>query len=313
MKQTIFAITVLLLSTSTMFGQGANNIKINEVMTYNTENYLDEYGEKLPWVELTNNSFTTYNIRGMYLTTDRSVLDPEMSVPERMKLMSPIPAFDASVMAGRDHLLLFLNSVPEKGPRHMNVKVDSLQSVWLALYDGNAKNLIDSVTIPALAMNQSYARVKDGAEEWKVAKPEEVTPESNNQTKFEVSKVETIKNDDPHGIWLSLLSMGVVFCCLFLLYIFMKAFGNISAKMQKPTEKNENSTISKIQKASQKAITMAKDGYSTKGIEKEIYVAVIAMALSEYANDVHDLESGIITIKKKNTSWNDKGMQMLNK
>lgn len=313
MRKIVLALAVLLSSTSMMFGQGANNIKINEVMTYNTENYLDEYGVKLPWVELVNNSFTTYNIRGMYITTDRSVLDPEMSVPERMKLMSPIPNFDASLLEGRHHLLLFLNSVPEKGPRHLKVKVDTLQSVWIALYDGNAKNLIDSVTVPALAANTSYARIKDGDAQWNIAQTAAVTPESNNQTKVEVSKVEIIKNDDPYGIWLSLLSMAVVFSCLLLLYIFMKAFGKISARMQSRPQRDENSTITKIQKASQKAITMAKDGYSTKGIEKEIYVAVIAMALSEYANDVHDLESGVITIKKKNTSWNDKGMQMLNK
>ena len=62
---------MLLTGTSTMFAQGAKNIKINEVLTNNTASLQDEFGQHLPWVELVNTSFSTYNIRGMYITTDR--------------------------------------------------------------------------------------------------------------------------------------------------------------------------------------------------------------------------------------------------
>ena len=74
---------LLLTSTMTMSGQGAKNIRINEVLTNNTASIVDEFGNREAWIELENTSFTTYNIRGMYITTDRSVLDPNMSVPER--------------------------------------------------------------------------------------------------------------------------------------------------------------------------------------------------------------------------------------
>ena len=33
-------------------------------------------------------------------------------------------------------------------------------------------------------------------------------------------------------------------------------------------------------------------------------MAVIAMALKQYQDNVHDVESGVITIKPKNTDWN---------
>ena len=46
------------------------------------------------------------------------------------------------------------------------------------------------------------------------------------------------------------------------------------------------------------------------GIAKEVYIAVISMALKEYQDNVHDVESGIITIKPKNTDWNDEYIQM---
>ena len=65
---------LLLTSTMTMSGQGAKNIRINEVLTNNTASIVDEYGNREAWIELENTSFTTYNIRGMYFTTDRSVL-----------------------------------------------------------------------------------------------------------------------------------------------------------------------------------------------------------------------------------------------
>ena len=65
---------VLMISATGVFGQGAKNIRINEVLTNNTANIQDEYGQREAWIELENTSFTTYNIRGMYFTTDRSVL-----------------------------------------------------------------------------------------------------------------------------------------------------------------------------------------------------------------------------------------------
>ena len=48
----------------------------------------------------------------------------------------------------------------------------------------------------------------------------------------------------------------------------------------------------------------------TKGIDKEVYIAVISMALKQYQDDVHDVESGIITIKSKDTGWSDEYSQM---
>ena len=115
---------LLMISTSTVFGQGAKNIRINEVLTNNTASIQDEYGEREAWIEVENTSFTTYNIRGMYITTDRSVLDPDMSVPERIKRMSVIPSGDARTsVGGRQHVVFFGNSNPARGKLHLSLKV----------------------------------------------------------------------------------------------------------------------------------------------------------------------------------------------
>lgn len=85
---------LLLTSTAPMYAQMDASIKLNEVMTDNGTSLQDEYGQHKAWLEIENISHSTYNIRGMYITTDRSVLDRSMSVPERIKRMSIIPNGD---------------------------------------------------------------------------------------------------------------------------------------------------------------------------------------------------------------------------
>ena len=55
---------------------------------------------------------------------------------------------------------------------------------------------------------------------------------------------------------------------------------------------------------------MLQEGFEKKGIDMEVYMAVIGMALRQYEDDVHDVESGIITIKPKDTGWDDEYSQM---
>lgn len=116
----------MLVTSTTMFAQGAKNIKINEVLTDNQASVQDEFGSHLPWIELVNTSFSTYNVRGMFITTDRKVLDKSLTAPQRIAMMSPIPnGDDRSSMSAREHLVLFLNSNPAKGFCHLNAPVTS--------------------------------------------------------------------------------------------------------------------------------------------------------------------------------------------
>ena len=78
MKKKYSLTAVLALCSLVVFGQGAKNIKINEVMTNNTSSIVDEYGEHLAWIELANTSFSTFNVRGMYITTDTAVLNKSL-------------------------------------------------------------------------------------------------------------------------------------------------------------------------------------------------------------------------------------------
>lgn len=309
-KSQLLLCGVLLTSTSAVFGQGAKNIRINEVLTNNTASIVDEFGSREAWIELENTSFTTYNIRGMYFTSDRSVLDPQMSVPERIKRMSVIPSGDARTqIGGHQHIVFFGNSDPAKGKLHISLQVPLSAPVWIALYNGNATELIDSVSVPALAADQSYAR---HGNTWSVKSPDHVTPGIENFIKTNETKDAKLKREDPYGIGITLLSMGIVFFCLTVLFVFFWIFGLVMRHLDTAKKVANTQPIKTVTKTVEATYDIAhatgnilQDGLKTKGIDKEVYIAVISMALKQYQDDVHDVESGIITIKTRQTSWNN--------
>ena len=299
---------MLLTGTSTMFAQGAKNIKINEVLTNNTASLQDEFGQHLPWVELVNTSFSTYNIRGMYITTDRGVLNSSLTAPQRIAKMQVIPNGDErTVLAGRDHLILFLNSNPAKGSMHYATKAEAGQPLWFALYDGNGIDLIDSVSVPVLAEDKSYARIKDGEQKWDIKPAEAVTPGIGNYIEINETKIARLKRDDPHGFGITVLSMGIVFSCLALLFVFFSILGKIMVRKEKADRASREAGWVKVKTA--RMPIEAKDSKIPPSKKKEedidVYMAVIAMALKEYQDNLHDDESGIITIRPRRTMWNN--------
>ena len=312
MKRIGLLLCCLLFFTVLMFGQGARNIKINEVQTNNTAGLQDEFGNKRAWIELANASFTTYNVRGMYITTDRRVLNKKLTVPQSVAMMSCIPNGDSrTTMTARQHLVLFLGSAPANGSLHLTAKVNSDEPTWIALYDGNAVDLIDSITVPVMKENQSYARTKDGANEWTVKGSDFVTPGIGNLLLADESKIDKLKRDDPHGFGITILSMGIVFFCLALLYVFFRVLGLFMSHKQSIKKAGKIQPIKvavktgeKLAETGHKTKVILKDGLQTGGIDKEVYIAVISMALKQYEDDVHDIESNVITIKPHKTYWN---------
>ena len=280
---------LLLASTASMFGQGAKNIRLNEVLTNNTTSILDEFGQREAWIELENTSFTTYNIRGMYFTTDRKVLDPNMSVPERIKRMSVIPSGDSRTqIGGRQHLLFFCNSNPAQGKLHLSLKVPVSEPFWIGFCN-----------------------------KWSVKSAENVTPGIENFIQTDETKDAYLKREDPHGLGITLLAMGIVFFCLAILFVFFWIFGAIMRHLDTAKKVVNTQPIKPITKTVEVTHDLAhatgnilQDGLKTRGKDKEVYIAVISMALKQYQDDVHDVESGIITIKSKDTDWTDEGSQM---
>ena len=312
--------SLIVLTSQAMMAQMDASIKLNEVMTRNESSLIDEYGARNAWVEIANISHSTYNIRGMFLTTDRSVLDKKMSVPERVSRMSKIPNGDIRTnLSGRQLIVLQLGSSPAQGSLHLSVKVNATEPTWIALYNGNATQLIDSITVPVLNPNQSYARISNNgtAADWETKSADRVTPGIWNVTSVSESKVEKFKREDPYGFGMALMAMGIVFFCLALLWITFSLFGLLMRHLdtakkvaQQQPIKPITKTVEKTMEVGHKTGVILQEGLKTKGIDREVYMAVIGMALKQYEDDVHDVESGIITIKPRETGWDDEYTQM---
>lgn len=322
MKRIFLFLSLVTLFNASSFAQGAKNIKINEVLTNNKESMLDEYGAKLPWIEIANTSFSTYDIRGMYITTNKATLDESLSVPDRIKMMSQIPnGSERTTLSAQEHVLYFLNSNPAKSDMHLDAKVNPDTVLWIGLFDGNAVDLIDSVTVPVLAENGSFARIKNKNKEivWEQKMPEFVTPGTANITSVSESKIAKLKRDDPYGFGITILSMGVVFTCLALLYIAFMLLGRFMNRSKHIKEvidmdKPENRKLEMIRHddddddedapsinplAAQKPAAAEE---KKQEITPEI-AAVIAQAIKDYQDDVHVEESGVITLIPKHTPW----------
>ena len=109
---------------------------------------------------------------------------------------------------------------------------------------------------------------------------------------------------DPHGWTLTLISVGVVFAALIVLYFVYSFSGNIfSGKFKrapKPKKAVKGTPDAEVAAAIALALDMENSG--------DVYAA-IATAVHLYLNDaVHDVEPGIITIARKDSAWSNKAL-----
>lgn len=308
-KTKILGFLFLLLASLTAMAQGARSFKINEIMVCNTDGFVDEYGQRSAWIEIANTSWGTNDLRGCYLTNDRRTLDQSLSVHDRVSMMSLVPKGDARTnLTAKERLVFFADGQVNRGILHLKFKLVPGKENFVALFDGNAKTLLDSLTVPAgLAPNCSYARVYDAQKDdyvWVVCKPSQVTPDAPNAGDgMSEDKVSEFRQKDPYGFGMSVMGMGIVFSCLLLLYLFFRFFGRFMTYMDRVARFK---AVLAMREQARKATNLAKHGMESKGIDREVYAAVIAMALQEYEGEIHDRESDIITIVPKQTNWNMK-------
>ncbi len=292
MRKTFLTI-LMVLATTAGFAQGAKSLKFNEILVTNTESILDEYGCRSAWIEFHNDAFASANARNCFLTTNRAVLNEELSAPERIKMMYQIPSGDvATSIHGKQKILFFADNMPKRGVFHTNFTLADSTENWIALYDANGTTLLDSVTVPALGENQSWARAKDGVGEWRIVTADNVTPAATNIVEQGEGKVAKFKRLDGYGLGMTVMCMAVVFSALAILWFLFAAIGKIFA-----------STISSAKKAPAQAATPAPTAPAAKGGKADEEMAAICMALHEHFGNVHDEESDVLTIDGGESSW----------
>jgi Na+-transporting methylmalonyl-CoA/oxaloacetate decarboxylase gamma subunit len=323
---TLFAV----VTAMSVFAQGRMDLRINEIAVQSDSNYVDQNGNRAGWIEIFNASYATNGIEKMFITTLKPDFiqnyfktEEQKSNKKRNQLLQElrdsrngeiyeIPRGDvATKVKPRTHVVFTADVDTVAGTFHLPFALTPGQ--YVALYDVNG-DLVDEVTIPGdLLPNQTYARCSEdkidlhaehkfNAEDWEVRDnttiAKAITPGKFN-SRPENENIQKFKDEDPSGILLTLMSMGVVFCALLLLYILFKLFGKAFAAKDKKKEEDvaidkavDNSTVEETQPA---------------GDDEAI--AAICMALYQHFN-AHDEESGILTFDRSHqasSAWGSKG------
>ena len=113
-----------------------------------------------------------------------------------------------------------------------------------------------------------------------------------------IEKSAEMAEKDPHGAIITLVSVSVVFMALILLYYAYTFVGKAVNREFKPKKNVRKTPAGKLVVPTPEeaaAITLALD----QGMNGETYAA-IGLAIHKYLDDtVHDMESYIITIRRK--------------
>lgn len=287
----IIAALGLILLSNVGFAQNATDLRINEVLVTNVNDFQDDFGQQEAWVEIFNTSYGTVNIGGCYLTDD-------MNNPTKYF----IPKGDVlTQIKPRQHILFWVDDLGFRGTFHINFKFDPTKKNFIALFDSNGRTLIDSLTIPVLAADVSYGLPEDGIRfvTEKDASGKKVTidmarilpnttPSTNNHLKDQDSSNQRFLSNDPTGLGMAVTAMMVVFSVLLLLYGVFRYVGHYNVKKSK---KN-------ALKAQGLPTTNVKESTVVPGEGSGEIYAAIAYALYLYQNEIHDEESAILTIDK---------------
>jgi sodium pump decarboxylase gamma subunit len=335
MNKKIILTLIAVVAAMTAVAQGRLDLRINEVMIQNDSNYVDIDGHRSAWIEIFNASHSTNAIEKMFITTfkqdyiqnyfkaeeqksnkKRNQLLNELSEKEGDKIYV-IPRGDVDTkVKPRSHVVFFADGDDPAGTFHLPFKLEAGKDNYIALYDVNG-DLVDEVIVPAdLPANQSFSRIsedfidlhKDSRSfdkaEWQMRDGSSdelaITPTKFNARPVN-ENIQKFKDGDPSGIMLTLMSMGVVFSALLMLYILFKIFGKVFTAKDKAKKDEEPAQIKQEEPATAPA-----------GDDDEA-IAAICMALYQHLN-AHDEESGILTFDhshEMHSAWGSKGNLLL--
>lgn len=303
--------------------QGRKNVRINEVMVQQ-----DTTGGN-GWVEFYNSSYGTNAVEKMFITTlsreeIQSIFDKNKGTnkkpnqvllelcEERPMDIYEIPRGDErnTKIAPRTHFVMEADGDPKLGTFHMPFTFTAGKDNYIALYDVNG-DLVDDVTIPAsLNPGETYAIKAEGRlpsvlndeipadSIWTVKDGKTIgtaITKGNYNIREVNENIEAFHIKDPHGYWIALIAMSVVFGALAILYICFKLFGVVSMRGTKDSEAAVEAPVAH-------AATSAVAGGDLDG-EK---MAAICFALYQHLN-AHDQESGVLTLAPRDGSaWGSK-------
>lgn len=281
MKKQLLILTLMVASAflGTAYAQGLKDIRINEVLVNNRSSYVDDHGNHVGWIELHNTGYSSVNVGGAYLTVKRGDATKTYRIPKN----------DArTLIAPQGYVIFFADSTSNRGTFHTNFVLD--ETGYLAFMD-QGKNVMDSVVydvqaqLPDVSIGWSN-HAETG--ELTFGALAGITPMQANETEEIMPAAEKFRLRDPSGVVMAITAMSVVFSALILLYLIFKFIGK---SMVRSSLKKEQQAVAEMPAGVKNNV---KPDAQLIGEE----IAAIAIALRQYENDMHDIESHVLTINR---------------
>ena len=258
-------------------------------MVENTTSYTDDFGEREAWIEIYNNTTSTQELSSFFITNDKN---------DKKKYAIPRGDIKTAIKPNQ-HAVFWADGNPSRGTFHLNFKLDPNTDNYIGIYEADGETLVDEMNIPAgLLANETFGYEKDGVSHDEFNERTHkvltrVTPNSNNFVEGENQKIVNLKKNDPWGGMMTLTAMFVVFMALLTLFLAFKLTG----KMARWFTRRQAIRSGKI-------IPETEDHMLSGEVLAAISAAIYAMD-----QDVHDIESTILTIdevKRKYSPWSSK-------
>lgn len=151
------------------------SVVINEVCANSFVTAPLRWRENIDWIELYNASEETISLTGWSMTDDESNIE---------KFILP----DIEIAPGAYRIIYATGEGYADSNVFLNFKLSVGENLYL--FD-NQKKMVDSVTLPALKQDTSYARITDAGIDWANAVP---TPEATNDN---MQLVQTVYVEEP--------------------------------------------------------------------------------------------------------------------
>lgn len=277
----------MLVGANTLSAQGINNVKINEILVVNQNNYVDDYGNHESWIELMNTGYENVNIGGCYLgVVLKDGSEVKYYIPSRDNRMKLSPL---------SYVVFFCEGTDTKGAFHTSFTLDNAEKI--IFYNANGRDVIDEMVITAEARTPdvSYGRSTNAEGDTVIGVLSSTTPNASNENSITTPRHEVFRQRDKSGVVMTLTAMSVVFSALVLIFLVLKAFTFI---MNNEGGKKKKAAAAAAAPAAKKA-----------SMENEEVVAAIATALDLYRQDLHDREDMVITIQnvgRRYSPWSSK-------
>ena len=274
----LIVLVILTIGIRSGYSQSALDLRINEYLVLNDSNYVDDFGQHSPWIEIFNSAYNSVNMGGLYLSDD-------INNPTKYPIVKGQPV---TLVPPRGYLVFWADDLPTRGILHLNFKLVEGKTIYL--FDANGRTLLDSVKIISPQKHDvTYGRIVDGGNEWGYL--EKSTPNADNDTSVKVSAADKFVVFDPTGVGMAIIAMSVVFIALAFLYLFFKAIGHSMTSKERSALKQKA--------AAKETKTVVVKG---EGLSGEVGAAIVT-ALYLYSNQLHDQENPIVTITKVSRTY----------